>query len=82
MKFVFLFGGACGLATGGAASYLAGHALDRTLLDASVGCLAGAMLFRGFWNAVLRGIREAYLARRAAALEPVVPAVPAAKTQS
>ena len=78
MKFIFLLGGACGLATAAGTGLWLGHPLDRILLDGSVGCLVGGMLFRNFWNVVLRGIREAYLARRAAALTP---AAPAAKPQ-
>jgi hypothetical protein len=76
MKFIFFLGGFCGFVVAGVTGLLADHALDRVLLDAAVGCFAGALLFRAFWNAVLRGIREAYLARRTAAAAPAVPALP------
>ena len=67
MKFVFLTGGFAGLLTTGSASYWAGHQADRVLLDAAVGCLAGALLFRWFWTVLVRGIRETILQRHAAA---------------
>lgn len=78
MKFVVLSGGGCGFAAAGATGLAAGHSPDRILLDASLGCLAGALLFRGFWSVLLRGIRQAYLARRAALATPAAPAVPVA----
>jgi hypothetical protein len=79
MRFIFFLGGFCGFVVAGATGLWAEHALDRVLLDAAIGCFAGALLFRSFWNAVLRGIREAYLARRAAATAAVsaAPAAPA-----
>ena len=70
MKFVFLAGGFAGLLTTGAASYWAGHQLDRILLDGAVGCLVGALLFRWFWTVLVRGIRETILLRHAAAPAP------------
>jgi hypothetical protein len=35
-------------------------------MDAAVGCLAGALLFRWFWTILVRGIRETILIRHAA----------------
>jgi hypothetical protein len=67
MKFIVLLGGSAGFVLTAATSHLAGHAADRVLLDAAVGCLCGAVLFRWFWNVVLRGIRETVLQRHAAA---------------
>lgn len=66
MKFIFLLGGIAGFSLTAAASHLAGHAADRVLLDAAVGCLCGALLFRWFWNVLLGGIRETVLQRHAA----------------
>ena len=66
MKFVFLAGGLAGFLTGAATSFWTGHQADRIFLDASVGCLAGALLFRWFWTVLVRGIRETILARHAA----------------
>jgi len=67
MKFIFLAGGFAGFLSSSAASFWAGHAADRVLLDGAVGCLAGALLFRWFWTVLVRGIRETILARNAAA---------------
>ena len=67
MKFVFLAGGFAGFLSAGTGSYWAGHAADRVLLDAAVGCLAAALLFRWFWTVLVRGIRETIVARQAAA---------------
>lgn len=67
MKYVFLMGGIAGFSLTAAASHLAGHAVDRVLLDASVGCLCGALLFRWFWSVLLSGMRETMLQRHAAA---------------
>ncbi len=67
MKFIFLLGGFAGFTLAATASWLARHAADRVLFDAAVGCLAGALLFRWFWTALLRGIRETILQRHAAA---------------
>jgi hypothetical protein len=76
MKFIVLIGGACGFAAAGATGIWAAHSADRILLDAALGCLAGGLLFRGFWSILLRGIREAYLARRAALTVPPPPKTP------
>jgi hypothetical protein len=72
MKFVFLAGGFAGFLAGAASSYWVGHEADRIFLDAAVGCLAGALLFRWFWTVLVRGIRETILARQAAAAPAVV----------
>jgi hypothetical protein len=72
MKFVFLSGGFAGFIVAGAGSFWAGHQADRVLLDAAVGCLVGAILFRWFWTVLVRGIRETILARQATAAPAVV----------
>jgi len=66
MKFIFLAGGFLGFALTGLAGFFAGHAADRLLFDAAVGCLCGALLFRWFWTVLVRGIRETILQRHAA----------------
>lgn len=66
MKFVFLAGGIAGFLLATAAGFWAGRAADRILLDAAMGCLVGALLFRWFWTVLVRGIRETILARDAA----------------
>ncbi|MEO6874922.1 MAG: hypothetical protein ABI222_08880 [Opitutaceae bacterium] len=73
MKFIFLAGGLAGFLAAGIPSWLADHAADRVLLDASVGCLAGALLFRWFWTVLVRGIRETILQRHAAPVSAVKP---------
>ena len=67
MKFVFLAGGLAGFLLAAAAGLWAGRAPDRVLLDAALGCLTGALLFRWFWTVLVRGIRETILQRHAAA---------------
>jgi hypothetical protein len=79
MKFVFLAGGFAGFLTAAGGSYWAGHAADRVLFDAAVGCLAGAVLFRWFWTVLVRGIRETILLRQAAAEAAAAAATPPSK---
>lgn len=66
MKFIFLAGGFAGFLLAGITGWLCDHAADRILLDAAVGCLAGALLFRWFWTVLVGGIRETILSRHAA----------------
>lgn len=81
MKFVFLSGGLLGFVLGLITSWLLDHAPDRVFLDAAVGCLVGAILFRWFWTVVLAGLRDTVLARYHASLAAPAPApiVPAPK---
>jgi hypothetical protein len=76
MKFVFLMGGLSGFLLGLITSWMLDHAPDRVFLDASVGCLAGAMLFRWFWKMVLAGLRDTVVARYRASLSPATPPAP------
>ncbi len=71
MKFVFLLGGFAGFTIVAAASGWAGHEIDRVFLDAAVGCLCGALLFRWFWTVLVlnaaydrTALRDAYVAGR------------------
>jgi hypothetical protein len=73
MKFVFLCGGLAGFILGLITSWLLDHAPDRVFLDAAVGCLVGAVLFRWFWTIVLAGLRDTVLARYRASLSAPVP---------
>ncbi len=68
MKFVFLSGGLIGFLVGLVTSWALDHAPDRVFLDAAVGCLAGAVLFRWFWTIVLAGLRDTVVARQRAAV--------------
>ena len=78
MKFIFLLGGFAGFVLTAAASYFAGHSADRVLLDAAVGCLGSALLFRWFWTIVLAGLRDTVIARyRASLATPPAAALPA-----
>lgn len=79
MKFVFLAGGFAGFLIAAGGSTWAGHAADRVLFDAAVGCLAGAVLFRWFWTVLVRGIRETILLRQAAAEAAAAAATPPSK---
>lgn len=78
MKFVFLSGGFAGFVLAGFTGWLAEHSAQRIFLDAAVGCLAGALLFRWFWTVLVGGIRETILSRHAAA----VAAAPAVKNSN
>ena len=79
MKFIFLLGGSTGFALTAAASYYAGHAPDRVFLDAAVGCLCGALLFRWFWTVLVGGIREVILQRHATVTAAAAATAAAAK---
>jgi hypothetical protein len=68
MRFVFLLGGLLGFVLAGATSWLADCTPGRVFLDASLGCLVGALLFRWLWTVLLRGLRETLVARQRAAL--------------
>jgi len=69
MKTLFLAGGFAGFALCALAGFLAGRAPDLILRDAAVGCLAGALLVRWFWQVLLRGFHETLTARRHATEE-------------
>jgi hypothetical protein len=47
MKFFLLLGGFVGFVLAFAASWNAGNSAAQALRDAAIGCLAGAILFRG-----------------------------------
>lgn len=66
MRYVFLLGGACGFCLAAGTSFAMERAADRVFLDGAVGCLAGALLFRWFWNVLLAGLRETMQARHRA----------------
>jgi hypothetical protein len=78
MKFIFLTGGVVGFVIAGAAGLSAGRSSQSVLFNAALGCLAGAVLFRWYWNVWLRGIRATYLARQRT-LQPAAPAVKPSK---
>lgn len=82
MKFVFLSGGIIGFVLAAIAGFLADRTADRILLDAALGCLAGALLFRWFWTVLVRGIRETILIRDAANKAAAATAAAAAPTSS
>lgn len=64
MKFIFLIGGLVGFLLVAATGFYSGRAPDRVLFDATLGCLAAAVLFRWFWSVLLHGFRETYLTRQ------------------
>jgi thiol:disulfide interchange protein len=74
MRFVFLCGGILGFVLAATAGWLADRTADRILLDAALGCLTGALLFRWFWTVLLRGLRETILTRQKAAALAATPA--------
>lgn len=66
MKFIFLTGGFAGFSVALLTGWWAGSSPDRLLLDATIGCLAGAVLFRWFWRVLLSALRETFVARHRA----------------
>lgn len=72
MRHIFLMGGFSGFMLAGITGWWTGHAPDRLLLDAAIGCLSGALLFRWFWTVLIRSIRETILERQRA--NPAAPA--------
>ena len=78
MKFVFLLGGTTGFVIAAGTGLWMGRTPDRILVDAMIGCLTGAVLFRWFWNVLLQGVQETYIARHRAALPPLPVQVPVA----
>jgi len=77
MKFIFILGGAAGFLAASSTDYLSGRSPDRVLLDGAIGCLVGGLLMRWFWNVLLRGVRETYLARQQAAATAAAMPAPA-----
>ncbi|HET7535372.1 MAG TPA: hypothetical protein VFJ90_02900 [Candidatus Didemnitutus sp.] len=67
MRFVFLSGGLVGFTLVAITGWWADRAADRIFFDASLGALAGSLLFRWLWNVLLQGLRETYLVRQRAA---------------
>jgi len=79
MKFIFLTGGFAGFLTAGVTGWSSDHSPQRTLLDAAVGCLVGAMLFRWFWTVLVGSLRETLVLRREAATAAAEAAAPKEK---
>jgi hypothetical protein len=70
MKFIFLSGGVLGFLAAALGGISAGRSADRVLLDGTLGCLAGALVFRWFWSVLQHGFRETYVAKQRAAVAP------------
>ena len=66
MQFIFLAGGFAGFALTAATGLLSGREPDLVLRDATIGCLAGALLFRWFWSVLVKALTEALKVKRAA----------------
>lgn len=65
MRAIFLLGGFVGFLVVAASGLIAGRAGDRVLFDASLGCLAGAILFRWFWARMIVALTQTVRAKRA-----------------
>lgn len=77
MKFVFLLGGFFGFALTATAGYLADRSAPNIVLDASIGCLVSALLFRWFWSVTLTTMHEsATLKAREEAATAAAPSQP------
>ena len=66
MRFRFFLGGFIGFLVVSVMGLSAGRAVDLVLRDAAIGCLAGAFLFRWFWNVWIQAIVQTVNAKRAA----------------
>jgi hypothetical protein len=66
MRFIFLAGGFVGFLIVAVTGLLAGRSNDLVLRDASIGCLAGAFLFRWFWSIYVNAIIHTVKTKRAA----------------
>lgn len=58
MKFFLLLGGFLGFVLTFAASWNADNAPAQALCDAAIGCLAGALLFRGLHFVLMTTVRH------------------------
>jgi len=58
MKYFQLIGGFCGFVLGLFGSLSAGNEVAIALRDAAVGCLCGALLFRGFHAVLAWTVRD------------------------
>ncbi len=66
MRAVFLLGGFLGFVVVAVSGLQSGRAGDRVLFDASLGCLASAVIFRWFWSRLVVALSEAVKAKRIA----------------
>ncbi|MEA3213579.1 MAG: hypothetical protein QOE70_6636 [Chthoniobacter sp.] len=58
MKYFLLIGGFCGFLTVFASGIAAGNDLSSVLSNATIGCLGGAFLMRGFRLLLMHQIRQ------------------------
>jgi hypothetical protein len=66
MRAVFLFGGFVGFVVVAACGLQAGRSGQAVLIDASLACLATALLFRWFWSRVVIALTDTVKRKRAA----------------
>ena len=66
MRSVFLLGGFLGFVVVAASGLQAGRSGDRVLFDASLGCLASAVIFRWFWSRLVVALCETVKIKREA----------------
>ena len=82
MRSIFLFGGFFGFTVVLFGGWLAGRPMDLVLRDAAIGCLAMALLFRWFWNLVVKSFHETAMTRKALALKAELEAEEAEATNA
>ena len=58
MKFIFLIGGLAGFLLTTAAGLMADRSVNNFILDAAIGCLMGALLFRWFWSVMITSVQQ------------------------
>ena len=58
MKFIFLIGGLAGFLLTAFAGLMADRSVNNILLDAAIGCLVGALLFRWFWSVMITSVQQ------------------------
>lgn len=58
MKFFLLIGGACGFLLSFGAGFFAGNEIMIALRDGAIGCVAGALMMRGFFSIYVTAVQD------------------------
>ncbi len=58
MKFFLLIGGGCGFLLSFGAGLIAGNDLMIALRDGAIGCVAAALLMRGFFSIYMGAVKD------------------------
>lgn len=64
MKFYLLLGGTCGFLVAFSSGLVAGSELPLMLRNGALGCLAGALLMKGYYKIQMMCVRKLVLAKQ------------------